>query len=50
MILVKELSNRIGVPSTWKKAGITSSKEHMRGRNILGNDTGKTSFIYRKSK
>ena len=27
---VKYLSNRIGVPTSWKKAGITSSKEHMR--------------------
>ncbi len=27
---VKNLSNRIGVPIAWKKAGITSSKEHMR--------------------
>lgn len=28
---VRNLSNRIGVPNSWKKAGITSSKEHMRG-------------------
>ena len=27
---VRNLSNRIGVPTSWKKAGITSSKEHMR--------------------
>lgn len=27
---VRNLSNRIGVPTFWKKAGITSSKEHMR--------------------
>ncbi len=32
--LVKNLSNRIGVPTSWKKAGITSSKEHMRRGNI----------------
>ena len=25
------MSNRIGVPTSWKKAGITSCKEHMRG-------------------
>ncbi len=31
---VRNLSNRIGVPTSWKKAGITSSKEHMRRRNI----------------
>lgn len=31
---VKNLSNRIGVPTSWKKAGITSSKEHMRRRKI----------------
>ena len=29
---VRNLSNRIGVPTSWKKAGITSSKEHMRRR------------------
>ena len=27
----RRLSNRIGVPTSWKKAGITSCKEHMRG-------------------
>lgn len=27
---VRNLSDRIGVPTAWKKAGITSSKEHMR--------------------
>lgn len=31
----KNLSNRIGVPTAWKKAGITSCKEHMRRRNIF---------------
>lgn len=31
---VKELSNRIGVPTSWKKAGVLSSKEHMRRWNI----------------
>lgn len=31
---VRNLSNRIGVPTTWKKAGILSSKEHMRRWNI----------------
>ena len=30
----KKLSNRIGVPTSWKKAGVTACKEHMRGRNI----------------
>lgn len=28
---VRNLSNRIGVPNSWKKAGIISSKEHIRG-------------------
>ena len=27
----RKLSNRIGVPTSWKKAGLTSCKEHMRG-------------------
>lgn len=31
---VRNLSNRIGVPTIWKKAGIISSKEHMRRWNI----------------
>ncbi len=31
---VRNLSNRIGVPTNWKKAGIVSSKEHMRRWNI----------------
>lgn len=31
---VRNLSNRIGVPTIWKKAGILSSKEHMRRRDI----------------
>lgn len=31
---VINLSNRIGVPTSWKKAGITSSREHMRRWNI----------------
>ena len=31
---VRNLSNRIGVPTIWKKAGIISSKEHMKRRNI----------------
>ena len=29
--LVRNLSNRIGTPKNWKKAGITSAEEHMRG-------------------
>lgn len=29
--LVRNLSNRIKVPTIWKKAGITSCREHMRG-------------------
>lgn len=28
--LVRKLSNRIGVPTRWKKCGITAAKEHMR--------------------
>ena len=31
---VRNLSNRIRVPTSWKKAGITSSREHMRRWNI----------------
>ena len=31
---VRNLSNRIGVPVVWKKAGITSTKEHMKRWNI----------------
>lgn len=31
---VKNLSHRIGVPNSWKKAGLTSSKEHMRRWHI----------------
>ena len=31
---VRELSNRIGVPTTWEKAGITAAKEHMKRWNI----------------
>ncbi len=31
---VNNLSNRIGVPVLWKKAGILSSKEHMRRWNF----------------
>lgn len=31
---VRNLSNRIGVPTIWKKAGIISSKEHMRRWDI----------------
>ena len=46
---VKNLSNRIGVPNAWKKAGITSCKEHMRRRNFYYNDSRKTSIFYRKS-
>ena len=34
VVPVRNLSNRIGVPTSWKKAGITSSKEHMRRRNF----------------
>ena len=47
---VRNLSNRIGVPISWKKAGITSSKEHMRRWKICRNDTCKESRFYRKSK
>ena len=36
---VRNLSNRIGIPTSWKKAGITSSKEHMRRWNIFYNDS-----------
>ena len=36
---VRNLSNRIGVPTSWKKAGITSSKEHMRRWKICRNDS-----------
>ena len=35
----KKLSNRIGVPTSWKKAAITSCKEHMRRRNIFYHDS-----------
>ncbi len=35
---VRNLSNRIGVPTIWKKAGITSCREHMKRRNILSNE------------
>ena len=35
---VRNLSNRIGVPTIWKKAGITASKEHMKRRNIQSNE------------
>lgn len=31
---VRNLSNRIGVPTIWKKAGVISSKEHMRRWDI----------------
>ena len=31
---VRNLSNRIGVPIVWKKAGIVSTKEHMKRWNI----------------
>ena len=34
VVPVRNLSNRIGVPTSWKKAGITSSREHMRRRNF----------------
>ena len=47
---VKKLSNRIGVPNAWKKAGITSCKEHMRRRDFYYNDYRKTSIFYRKSR
>ena len=47
---VRSLSNRIGMPTSWKKAGITASKEHMRGRTICRNDRCKKSRFYRKSK
>ena len=48
---VKNLSNRIGVPISWKKAGITSTKEHMRGgRFVQMTDAKKVDFIERVSK
>jgi len=47
---VRNLSNRIGVPTSWKKAGITSSKEHMRRWKICRNDSSKKSRFYRESK
>ena len=34
VVPVRNLSNRIGVPTSWKKAGITSSREHMRRWNF----------------
>lgn len=48
---VRNLSNRIGTPISWKKAGITSSKEHMRGgRFAQMSDAKKVDFIERVSK
>ena len=47
---VRNLSNRIGVPTSWKKAGITSSKEHMRRWKICRDVKCKKSRFYRKSK
>lgn len=49
--LVRILSNRIKVPTIWKKAGITACKEHMRG-GIFGKMTPEkqVSFIERVSK
>lgn len=34
VVPIRNLSNRIGVPTSWKKAGITSTKEHMKRRNF----------------
>lgn len=34
VVPVRNLSNRIGVPTSWKKAGITSTKEHMKRRHF----------------
>lgn len=34
VVPVRNLSNRIGVPTSWKKAGITSTKEHMKRWNF----------------
>lgn len=31
---LRELSKRLGLPKEWKECGITSIKEHMKGRNI----------------
>ena len=31
---LRELSKRLGLPKEWKECGITSVKEHMKGRNI----------------
>ena len=47
---VRNLSNRIGTPTSWKKAGITSSKEHMKRWKICRNDGKQKSRFYRKSK
>ncbi|MBE5819257.1 MAG: HD domain-containing protein [Clostridiales bacterium] len=49
--LVRNLSNRIKVPTAWKKAGITACKEHMRG-GIFGKMTPEkqVSFLERVSK
>ena len=44
------LSNRIGVPKFWKKAGIISCKEHMRRRKVFYYDTRKASIVYRASR
>ena len=47
----RNLSNRIGVPASWKKAGIISAKEHMRGgRFAKMSDAKKVDFIERVSK
>ena len=35
IILVKNLSNRIGVPKKWEKAGLIASIEHMRAEKFL---------------
>lgn len=49
--LVKNLSNRIKVPTIWKKAGITACKEHMRGGIFMKmTPEKKVSFIERVSK
>lgn len=48
---VRELSNRIGVPNAWKKAGIIACREHMKGGIFLKMKPSKqVEFIERVNK
>lgn len=47
---LKEMCKTLGCPKEWQKSGLIAVLEHMKGRNLSSNDSGKEGKLYRKNR